>query len=66
MLFSTSVVQRMTQQTGSGYPKGLSQLNLGPGDVAPQELYRRPGSDVSNAKMSKRRLDVDAGVDSNV
>ncbi|KAJ7865775.1 hypothetical protein B0H13DRAFT_1636935, partial [Mycena leptocephala] len=49
-----------------GIPKGFEQLNLGPEDVAPQELYHRPGSDVSNAKMSKRRLDVDASVDSNV
>ncbi|KAJ7469877.1 hypothetical protein B0H11DRAFT_1392377 [Mycena galericulata] len=49
-----------------GVPEGFEQVNLGPGDVAPRAQYHRPGSDVSNTKISKRRLDVDAGVENNV
>ncbi|KAJ7286908.1 hypothetical protein C8J57DRAFT_1707343 [Mycena rebaudengoi] len=49
-----------------GVPEGFEQVRLVPGDVAPRASYHRPGSDVSNTKISKRRLDVDAGVDGNV
>ncbi|KAJ7438712.1 hypothetical protein B0H11DRAFT_576374 [Mycena galericulata] len=49
-----------------GVPEGFEQINLGPGDVAPRAQYHRPGADVSNTRISKRRLDVDAGIESNV
>ncbi|KAJ7227900.1 ankyrin repeat-containing domain protein [Mycena rebaudengoi] len=49
-----------------GVPEGFEQVRLIQGDVATQTLCHRPGSDVSNTKISKRRLDVDAGVDGNV
>jgi hypothetical protein len=49
-----------------GVPEGFEKVKLGPGDVAPRGQYHRPGSDVSNTKISKRRLDVDAGVEGNV
>ncbi|KAJ7271113.1 hypothetical protein C8J57DRAFT_298104 [Mycena rebaudengoi] len=49
-----------------GVPEGFEQVRLVPGDVAPRASYHRPGSDVSNTKISKRRLDVDASVDGNV
>ncbi|KAJ7257833.1 hypothetical protein C8J57DRAFT_1002587, partial [Mycena rebaudengoi] len=48
-----------------GVPQGFEQVDLGPGDVAPRMQYHRPGSDVSNARITKRRLDVDASVESN-
>ncbi|KAJ7715884.1 hypothetical protein B0H16DRAFT_1251033, partial [Mycena metata] len=44
-----------------GVPEGFEQVQLGLGDVAPRALYHRPGSDVSNTTINKRRLDVDAG-----
>ncbi|KAJ7277527.1 hypothetical protein C8J57DRAFT_1061057 [Mycena rebaudengoi] len=44
-----------------GVPEGFEQVHFIPGDVATQELCLCPGSDVSNTKISKRRLDVDAG-----
>ncbi|KAJ7462876.1 hypothetical protein FB451DRAFT_1003169, partial [Mycena latifolia] len=46
-----------------GVPEGFEQVNLSPGDIAPRALYHRPGSDISNAKINKRRLDVDASVE---
>jgi hypothetical protein len=49
-----------------GVPQGFEQVDLGPGDVAPRMQYHRPGSDISNARISKRRLDADASVESNV
>ncbi|KAJ7020467.1 hypothetical protein C8F04DRAFT_1014296, partial [Mycena alexandri] len=49
-----------------GVPDGFERVDLGPGDIAPRAQYHRPGSDVSNTRISKRRLDVDAGVESNV
>ncbi|KAF7362530.1 Cell division control protein [Mycena venus] len=51
-----------------GVPEGFEKVELSPGDVAPRGQYHRPGSDVSNTKISKRRLDVDAaaGVEGNV
>ncbi|KAJ7851500.1 hypothetical protein B0H14DRAFT_3660939, partial [Mycena olivaceomarginata] len=49
-----------------GVPERFEQVMLGPGDVAPQAQYHRPGSDVSNTLISKRRLDIDRGVESNV
>ncbi|KAJ7277540.1 hypothetical protein C8J57DRAFT_1713853 [Mycena rebaudengoi] len=50
-----------------GVPEGFERVRLASGDVAPRASYHRPGSDVSNTKISKRRLDVDASVpDGNV
>ncbi|KAJ7854461.1 hypothetical protein B0H13DRAFT_2578964 [Mycena leptocephala] len=49
-----------------GVPQGFEQVDLDPGDIAPQMQYHRPGSDVSNTRISKRRLDVHGGVESNV
>ncbi|KAJ7193405.1 hypothetical protein C8J57DRAFT_1159847, partial [Mycena rebaudengoi] len=49
-----------------GVPEGFEQVRLVQGDVATQTLCHRPGSDVSNTKISKRRLDVNVGVDGNV
>ncbi|KAJ7763781.1 hypothetical protein B0H16DRAFT_455555 [Mycena metata] len=49
-----------------GVPQGFEQVDLGPGDIAPRMQYHRPGSDVSNTRISKRRLDVDVGVENNV
>ncbi|KAJ7807908.1 hypothetical protein B0H14DRAFT_2525517 [Mycena olivaceomarginata] len=49
-----------------GVPGGFEQIYLGSGDVAPRAQYHGPGSDISNARISKRRLDVDAGAESNV
>ncbi|KAJ7663617.1 hypothetical protein B0H17DRAFT_991423, partial [Mycena rosella] len=48
-----------------GVPEGFEQVNLDPEDVASRAQYHRPGSDISNTKISKRRLDLDMGVDSN-
>jgi hypothetical protein len=50
-----------------GVPDGFEQVDLDPyRDVASLAQYHRPGSHVSNTRISKRRLDVDAGVESNV
>ncbi|KAF7354054.1 Cell division control protein [Mycena venus] len=49
-----------------GVPEGFERVILAPGDVAPRGQYHRAGSDVSNTTISKRRLDVDAGVEGNV
>ncbi|KAJ6572039.1 hypothetical protein B0H19DRAFT_1132321 [Mycena capillaripes] len=49
-----------------GVPEGFEQVILSRGDVAPRAQYHRPGSDVSNTTISKRRLDIDASVESNV
>ncbi|KAJ7790860.1 hypothetical protein B0H14DRAFT_3568424, partial [Mycena olivaceomarginata] len=43
-----------------GVPEGFEQIKLSSGDIAPRAQYHRPGSDVSNTTISKRRLDVDA------
>ncbi|KAJ7039346.1 hypothetical protein C8F04DRAFT_305523, partial [Mycena alexandri] len=49
-----------------GVPDGFEQVKLSSGDIAPQQLYFRPGADVSSTKITKRRLDIDAGVEGNV
>ncbi|KAJ7618636.1 hypothetical protein FB45DRAFT_1033828 [Roridomyces roridus] len=49
-----------------GVPTGFEQIELVPEDMASRPRYHRPGSDISNTKISKRRVDVDAGVDGNV
>jgi hypothetical protein len=49
-----------------GVPERFEQLMLGPRDVAPQAQYHRPGCDVLNTLISKRHLDIDGGVESNV
>ncbi|KAJ7618627.1 hypothetical protein FB45DRAFT_169771 [Roridomyces roridus] len=49
-----------------GVPERFEQVRIGPGDIASRPQYHRPGSDVSNTRISKRRLDVDTGVESNV
>ncbi|KAJ7126272.1 hypothetical protein C8R44DRAFT_558838, partial [Mycena epipterygia] len=48
-----------------GVPEGFEQVALGPGDVAVRALHHRPGADVSSTRIGKRRLDLDAGVESN-
>jgi hypothetical protein len=49
-----------------GVPDGFEPVRLNPGDIAPKQLFYRPGSDVSNTKINKRRLDVEAAVEGNV
>jgi hypothetical protein len=49
-----------------GVPRGFEQVRLGPEDVSSRPQCHRPGSHVSNTTISKRRLGVDAGVESNV
>ncbi|KAJ7661321.1 hypothetical protein DFH06DRAFT_988381 [Mycena polygramma] len=49
-----------------GVPDCFEQVRLVSGDIAPKELYYRPGSDVSSTKITKRRLDIDATVEGNV
>ncbi|KAJ7096078.1 hypothetical protein C8R44DRAFT_378915 [Mycena epipterygia] len=49
-----------------GVPYGFETVYLGSGDVASMASYHRPGSHVSNTTISKRRLDMDAGVENNV
>jgi hypothetical protein len=46
-----------------GVPVGFETVHLGPGDISSRELYHRPGSHVSNTRVNKRRLDVDADLD---
>ncbi|KAJ7618635.1 hypothetical protein FB45DRAFT_1033827 [Roridomyces roridus] len=45
---------------------GIGIVDLPAEDIACRPQYHRPGSDVSNTKINKRRLDVDAGIDGNV
>ncbi|KAF7333003.1 Ribonuclease III [Mycena venus] len=49
-----------------GVPEGFEQIRLGLGDIAPKQTFYRPGSDVSNTKITKRRLDIEAGIEGNV
>ncbi|KAJ7618641.1 hypothetical protein FB45DRAFT_169939 [Roridomyces roridus] len=49
-----------------GLPEGFEQLEVPPADIAPQVAYHPPGADVSNTRITKRRLDIDAGVENNV
>ncbi|KAF8145794.1 caspase domain-containing protein [Mycena galopus ATCC 62051] len=50
-----------------GVPEGFEQIELDPAkDIASRPRYHRPGCHVSNSKITKRRLGVDAGVESNV
>ncbi|KAJ7096075.1 hypothetical protein C8R44DRAFT_813124 [Mycena epipterygia] len=49
-----------------GVPYGFETVDLVPGDVASMASYHRSGSHVSNTTISKRRLDVNAGVQNNV
>ncbi|KAJ6595617.1 hypothetical protein DFH09DRAFT_1135118 [Mycena vulgaris] len=49
-----------------GVPDDFEQVHLGPGDVELSSHYHELGSDVSNTMISKRRLDLDAGTESNV
>ncbi|KAJ7133817.1 hypothetical protein C8R46DRAFT_1235406 [Mycena filopes] len=49
-----------------GVPAGFEQLVLNAEDVAFRAQYHRPGSDVSNTRIKKRRLDLDATIDANV
>ncbi|KAJ7498028.1 hypothetical protein B0H11DRAFT_1715163 [Mycena galericulata] len=47
-------------------PAGYEQVTLRPGDIAKRAHCHPPGSDVSNTTVKKKRLDVDAGIASNV
>ncbi|KAF8196276.1 hypothetical protein K438DRAFT_1934039 [Mycena galopus ATCC 62051] len=49
-----------------GVPPGFEQVNLQDMEVSARDDCHEPGSDVSSAAISKRRLDIDAGVESNV
>ncbi|KAK7053704.1 ribonuclease III [Favolaschia claudopus] len=49
-----------------GVPDGFEQVMLNPEDIAPKNMYYSPGTDISNTKINKRRLDIEAGVDGNV
>ncbi|KAJ7017427.1 WD40-repeat-containing domain protein [Mycena alexandri] len=46
-----------------GVPAGFERVDLGPNPFVSKKTYHRPGSHVSNTKINKRRLDVDAQVD---
>ncbi|KAJ7096077.1 hypothetical protein C8R44DRAFT_684211, partial [Mycena epipterygia] len=48
-----------------GVPFGFVPVPLGPNDFTSWETYHPPGSHVSNTTISKRRLDVNAGVENN-
>ncbi|KAJ7618629.1 hypothetical protein FB45DRAFT_169813 [Roridomyces roridus] len=49
-----------------GVPEDFKQVRIGPDDIASRPHYHLPGSDLSNTTFSKRRLDMNAGVESNV
>ena len=49
-----------------GVPESFEQIELGPGDIRLQGQRHSRGSHVSNAKITKRRVDVNVGVDANV
>ncbi|KAJ7715136.1 hypothetical protein B0H16DRAFT_1616974 [Mycena metata] len=49
-----------------GVPSAFERVLLGPEDIAARTLFHLPGADISNTTVSKRRLDIEAGVDSNV
>ncbi|KAJ7708952.1 hypothetical protein B0H17DRAFT_1031325 [Mycena rosella] len=49
-----------------GVPLGFEQVVLGLDDIAALALYHLPGSDISNTTINKKRLDIDAGIESNV
>ncbi|KAJ7743361.1 hypothetical protein B0H16DRAFT_1010954 [Mycena metata] len=46
-----------------GVPVGFERLDLGSNPFISKKAYHRPGSHISNTKIKKRRLDVDAQVD---
>ncbi|KAJ7863769.1 hypothetical protein B0H14DRAFT_2348757 [Mycena olivaceomarginata] len=46
-----------------GVPTGFETVRLYPADVLSRRLFHRPGSHVSNTRLNKRRLDVDADLD---
>lgn len=46
-----------------GVPMAFERVFLGPDDIAISALAHPPGSHISNTTISKRRLDVEAGVD---
>ncbi|KAF7345422.1 Tkl tkl-ccin protein kinase [Mycena venus] len=49
-----------------GVPPGFEQVFLGPQDISTRAQCHLPGSDISNTTISKRRLDFEAGTESNV
>ncbi|KAF7345423.1 Tkl tkl-ccin protein kinase [Mycena venus] len=49
-----------------GVPRAFEQVLLGPKDIATHAQCHLPGSDISNTTISKRRLDFEAGTESNV
>jgi hypothetical protein len=46
-----------------GVPLSFEQVLLGPDDIATSAQVHPPGSHISNTTISKRRLDVEAGVE---
>ncbi|KAJ6577980.1 hypothetical protein B0H19DRAFT_906367, partial [Mycena capillaripes] len=49
-----------------GVPLAFEQVSLGPEDIATRAQFHLPRSDISNTAISKRRLDVDAGIENNM
>ncbi|KAJ7498032.1 hypothetical protein B0H11DRAFT_830274 [Mycena galericulata] len=49
-----------------GVPLGFTPVVLGPEDIRMRAQYHPPGSDISNTTVNKKRLDIDAGMESNV
>ncbi|KAJ7186020.1 hypothetical protein C8R46DRAFT_1062222, partial [Mycena filopes] len=49
-----------------GVPEGFQQVVLDAEDVAFRPQRHRPGSDISNTRIKKRRLDLDATIEDNV
>jgi hypothetical protein len=49
-----------------GVPSAYEQVLLGPEDIAARALFHLLGSDISNTTITKRRLDVDAGIENNM
>ncbi|KAJ7801694.1 hypothetical protein B0H14DRAFT_3884952 [Mycena olivaceomarginata] len=56
----------LVTQDGAFDPISISAVLLGPTDIAMHSQCFLPGSDISNTTINKRRLDVDAGIESNV
>ncbi|KAJ7837071.1 hypothetical protein B0H14DRAFT_1118410 [Mycena olivaceomarginata] len=49
-----------------GVPVAFEQVPLGSEDITAHVQFHLPGSDISNTTISKRRLDVEAGLENNI
>ncbi|KAJ6568292.1 hypothetical protein DFH09DRAFT_1313745 [Mycena vulgaris] len=54
------------EQSRFGVPQGFEKVRLGNDDIAQEWLCHPPGSDISSTTISKKRLDVDVGLENNV